>query len=103
MADKTIRVALVTGANRGIGLEVCRQLAERGFAVVLTARDADKARAAAEKLKSAGQVEPAVLDVSDARSIPQAAAEKVILPFAQQPSLCHISLRPQNPHFRGAG
>ena len=82
MANKTIRVALVTGANRGIGLVVYRQLAERGFAVVLTARDADKARAAADKLKSAGQVEPAVLDVSDARSIPQAAAEKVILPFA---------------------
>jgi NAD(P)-dependent dehydrogenase (short-subunit alcohol dehydrogenase family) len=75
MADKTTRVALVTGANRGIGLEVCRQLAEREFAVVLTARDADKARAAADKLKSAGQVEPAVLDVSDAPSIAQAAAE----------------------------
>ena len=75
MADKTVRVALVTGANRGIGLEVCRQLAERGFAVVLTARDAEKARAAAEKVKSAGQVEPAALDVSDARSIARAAAE----------------------------
>ena len=75
MADKTTRIALVTGANRGIGLEVCRQLAERGFAVVLTARDAEKARAAANKVKSAGQVEPAVLDVSDERSIARAAAE----------------------------
>jgi NAD(P)-dependent dehydrogenase (short-subunit alcohol dehydrogenase family) len=33
------RAALVTGGNRGIGLEVCRQLAMRGLAVVLGARD----------------------------------------------------------------
>ena len=74
MADKP-RVALVTGANRGIGFEVCRQLAQRGFVVVLTARDADKAGAAAAKLTSIGHVEPAVLDVSDARSIERAVAE----------------------------
>ncbi len=35
-------IALVTGVNRGIGLEVCRQLAERGVAVTLTARVAAK-------------------------------------------------------------
>ena len=34
------RVAVVTGANRGLGLEVCRQLAARGLTVVLTSRDA---------------------------------------------------------------
>jgi NAD(P)-dependent dehydrogenase (short-subunit alcohol dehydrogenase family) len=75
MANKQVRIALVTGANRGIGFEVCRQLAERGFTVVLTARDGDKARAAAAKLKTVGHVEPAVLDVSDAQSIGRAAAE----------------------------
>ncbi|WP_373502859.1 SDR family NAD(P)-dependent oxidoreductase, partial [Aestuariivirga sp.] len=36
------RVALITGANRGIGLEVCRQLGARDYTVVLTARDAAK-------------------------------------------------------------
>ena len=38
-------VSLVTGGNRGIGLEVCRQLAERGHSVLLTARSADAAAA----------------------------------------------------------
>ena len=65
----------MTGANRGIGFEVCRQLAEEDFVVLLTARDAAKAKAAADKLKSAGVIEPVVLDVGDASSIKHAAAE----------------------------
>ena len=68
-------VALVTGANRGIGLEVCRQLAARGFVVLLTARDADKAKTAARKLDRVGTVEPLPLDVADANIINEAAAE----------------------------
>jgi NAD(P)-dependent dehydrogenase (short-subunit alcohol dehydrogenase family) len=68
------RIAL-TGANRGIGLEVCRQLAERGFIVLLTAREGAKATAAANKLKKAGTVEPIALDVADPRSIGRAANE----------------------------
>lgn len=75
MVGKHSRVALVTGANRGIGFEVCRQLAERGFIVLLTARTAVKARTAAKALDEAGTVEPLVLDVADARSIEKAAAE----------------------------
>ena len=71
----SVRVALVTGANRGIGLEVCRQLAERDFVVLLTARDAAKARNAAKKLGNLGTVEPLGLDVADASSIQTAAAE----------------------------
>lgn len=70
-----ILVALVTGANRGVGFEVCRQLAEKDFVVLLTARDAARAKAAADKLKSAGVIEPVVLDVGDASSIKHAAAE----------------------------
>lgn len=68
------RVALVTGAYRGIGLEVTRQLARRGFTVVLTARDLSKAEAAADKLKGQGlEVAAAALDVSDARSVEEEA------------------------------
>jgi NAD(P)-dependent dehydrogenase (short-subunit alcohol dehydrogenase family) len=74
-SDKTTRIALVTGGNRGIGFEVCRQLASAGFIVLLTARDASKAKAAADALRSAGRVESLVMDVDDVNSIANAAAE----------------------------
>jgi NAD(P)-dependent dehydrogenase (short-subunit alcohol dehydrogenase family) len=73
--NTSVRVALVTGANRGIGLEVCRQLATRGFTVLLTARNAEKAQSAASGLASIGQVKPLVLDVADRQSIASAAHE----------------------------
>jgi NAD(P)-dependent dehydrogenase (short-subunit alcohol dehydrogenase family) len=63
------RVAVVTGANRGIGREVCRQLAERGYAVVLGARDLEKGQRTAAELG----VEPCRLDVSDEASVRAAA------------------------------
>lgn len=64
------RIALVTGANRGIGLEVCRQLAAEGFDVILTARHAVKGDAAAAELKREGlNVTAYALDVSDTASI----------------------------------
>lgn len=67
------KIVLVTGANRGIGFEVCRQLAERGYIVLLTARDPNKARTAAEKLRTDGlKVVPQQLDVTDAQSIARA-------------------------------
>ncbi|TVU03013.1 hypothetical protein EJB05_51477 [Eragrostis curvula] len=45
------RVALVTGGNRGMGLEICRQLASSGLTVVLTARDDKKGTEAVDKLR----------------------------------------------------
>ncbi|MFC6016699.1 SDR family oxidoreductase [Plantactinospora solaniradicis] len=60
------RVAVVTGANRGIGREVARQLAARGDLVVLTARDANKAGQAAKEIaRQGGTVVPHPLDVAD--------------------------------------
>ncbi|NUT46037.1 MAG: SDR family NAD(P)-dependent oxidoreductase [Saccharothrix sp.] len=59
MADAP--VAVVTGGNRGIGLEVCRQLALLGHVVVLTARDPAKAASAAARLG----VDHHPLDVAD--------------------------------------
>jgi NAD(P)-dependent dehydrogenase (short-subunit alcohol dehydrogenase family) len=67
--------ALVTGANRGIGLEVCRQLAAKGYRVVLTARNRSKAEQAARTLASHGAVEAVALDVTDSSSVLQAARE----------------------------
>lgn len=48
------RVAVVTGANRGLGFEACRQLARKGYQVLLTARDSAKGEEAARKLQSEG-------------------------------------------------
>lgn len=48
--DQSRRIALVTGGNRGIGREVCRQLAGRGYTVLLAGRSAEAAQAAAEQL-----------------------------------------------------
>ncbi|HKA39954.1 MAG TPA: SDR family oxidoreductase [Burkholderiales bacterium] len=61
----------MTGANRGIGLEICRQLARRGgLRVVLTARDEAKGKAATEKLRGDGlEVDFHVLDVTSEASI----------------------------------
>jgi NAD(P)-dependent dehydrogenase (short-subunit alcohol dehydrogenase family) len=66
------RVALVSGGNRGIGLEVCRQLAERDLTVILGSRDEESGRAAAEGLS--GYVVVHRLDVADGQSVDRLAS-----------------------------
>jgi NAD(P)-dependent dehydrogenase (short-subunit alcohol dehydrogenase family) len=71
------RVALVTGANRGIGFEVCRQLARRGYVVVLGSRDRERGEVAAARLRGEGlDVVGCQLDVADSASV-EAAAERI--------------------------
>jgi NAD(P)-dependent dehydrogenase (short-subunit alcohol dehydrogenase family) len=69
------RVVLVTGANRGIGREIARQLALRGDAVVLTARDLGKAERAAAALPGRERVLARRLDVTDPASIERVAVD----------------------------
>ena len=73
----TRRVAVVTGGNRGIGLEICRQLSRLGLRVVLTAHDETSAKAAASGLdcRGPGLVVGTALDVRDEDSVASTSAE----------------------------
>ena len=69
MSDKRL-IALVTGANRGLGLEVSRRLAEAGMRVYLGSRDLSKGQQAADQLREHSlDVEPIVLDVTDDKEV----------------------------------
>jgi NAD(P)-dependent dehydrogenase (short-subunit alcohol dehydrogenase family) len=72
---RNAKTALVTGANKGIGFEVARELARMGLRVFLGARKVEAGRAAAEKLKADGDIAFLEIDVSDAASIHRAAEE----------------------------
>src|SRR5437667_2356497 len=81
MTTKEKRIALVTGANKGIGFEVVRQLAREGFHVFLGARKSDAGLAAVQKLNQEGETEDygeitvLKIDVSKPDSIRRAAEE----------------------------
>jgi NAD(P)-dependent dehydrogenase (short-subunit alcohol dehydrogenase family) len=72
---KQKRIALVTGANKGIGFEVARDLARKGFHVFLGARDEKAGHAAEEKLRKEGEVTFLKIDIASRESIERAVEE----------------------------
>jgi len=71
-----IKTALVTGANRGIGYEIAKQLAQRGFQIIISGRDEFKLSAAQAQLEKENiNAQTLVMDVSKAASIANAAKE----------------------------
>jgi NAD(P)-dependent dehydrogenase (short-subunit alcohol dehydrogenase family) len=67
------KIALITGGNKGIGLETARQLGAQGITVLLGARDAARGREASEKLRAERiDAHPIALDVTDPASIARA-------------------------------
>ena len=74
--DKNQRIVLVTGANRGIGLEASQQLARRGFHVVIASRDEVKGRQVAQAIvRNDGKATYLPLDVSNLDSIREASGK----------------------------
>ncbi|MDH1539588.1 SDR family oxidoreductase [Stutzerimonas stutzeri] len=71
-----IRIALITGANKGIGLEIARRLAQVGVTVIVGARDPERAAAAVHDLVSQGLAARSVaIDLTDHASITAAAQQ----------------------------
>ena len=82
MDEQEKRVALVTGGNRGLGLEIGRQLSALGYRVVLTARDTRRADEAAQRVDgwARGDVVGVPMDVTDDESV-RAGFEQVVKVF----------------------
>src|ERR1700722_15386691 len=91
------KVVLITGANKGIGFEVARQLGRSGFTVLLGARDASRGEAAAAKLRAEGSdVRPVIADLGRAHEpLPALAPARSDKPprqsLAQKPQMFALS------------
>jgi NAD(P)-dependent dehydrogenase (short-subunit alcohol dehydrogenase family) len=74
--DKTQRIVLITGSNRGIGLETARQLARRGFYVVIAARDEETGQQVTKTIQArGGKAAFLYMDVSNSENIRNAASQ----------------------------
>lgn len=73
MSHNVAKIALVTGANKGLGFEIRKQLAKQEIQVILGAQDIAKGQEAADKLKQQGlDVYPLTLDINNVESIQSA-------------------------------
>ena len=70
-----MKTALITGANRGIGIETARQLAAREFHVVIGARSDQQGQTAVRELERVGKASLLLVDVSDSKSVASAASQ----------------------------
>ena len=83
MSTSSSKIALITGANKGIGFETARQLGKQGITVLIGARDSDRGNAAAMKLKGEGiDAHFVLLDVTSQETI-TAAAEHIKKEFGR--------------------
>jgi short chain dehydrogenase len=98
------RVALVTGANKGIGFETVRALARRGCCLLLGARDKSLGESAAAKLRDEGlDVRFLQIDVTEAESVASAARiDCSQRPIRFEPIAGHLTRRPLGSLLRSA-
>ncbi len=76
MVSQSNKIALITGANKGLGFEMSRQLAQQGLTVLVAARKIEAAVEAATKLKNEGlEAEAIALDINDSAQIQSAVQE----------------------------
>ncbi|MGV9666017.1 SDR family NAD(P)-dependent oxidoreductase [Nocardia niigatensis] len=71
------KTALITGASRGIGLGIAERLAQQGYSLTITARDADRLNTVADRLRTAGatEVTQVAADMSDVEGVGEVLAE----------------------------
>ncbi|HEV3333362.1 MAG TPA: SDR family NAD(P)-dependent oxidoreductase [Bryobacteraceae bacterium] len=103
MQSSSEKIALVTGANKGIGFEVARQLAASGCTVLLGARNQTLGEKAAAKLAAEGlDVRYMAIDLTDPATIAAAAKSEVsrVQRLEGRPEYAHRAARVRTPRYR---